>query len=291
MEIPSSLSFYSGNPRAKNNIGVVIHGTNSQAINMYKLADALSDYTDFEAIYVFDDWGYFSMVNPSISWVDALDFIGPKGWLRFLSRKVAEIIATPSFAVETAAQRIASEVRINKFNNVSLIGHSLGGLVARCALETYDLRREVRSVITLGSPHYAWHKSHYPYLWKENPFKDYPYLFILGGADAICTNRYMGNITRKNDHLIKGLSKVIIPGHGHSSIHEEAASNYVTELINHFHKKKSLAGTSEFSVVEFDDGESLFYSDEISEISEKKHSPSLYSDWLEFAYKEDLILE
>lgn len=287
MSVPHSLSFYSGNPNAKSNIAIIIHGTNSQAANMEKFAYAMTENSSFDAIYLFDDWNYFSMVNPTLSWADAFDFINPKKWVEFLGklalRKLGEIVATPSFAVEGAAQTIASEIELFNFKDVCLIGHSLGGLVARCALESYDLRDKVRSLVTLGTPHYAWHESHRPNLWDETPYNDVPYLLLLGYGDFVCTIKEAGDITWNSDHKFENLYKIIYPGLDHGTIHTSASKTYVPEIIDHFNKKKGLIGKSKFYVNQDDeDYYILYYNDHHGPANRDSISPDSISGWIYF---------
>jgi outer membrane protein assembly factor BamB/pimeloyl-ACP methyl ester carboxylesterase len=63
----------------------------------------------------------------------------------------------PSFnPIAAAAESLANRVREGfPGRNVVLIGHSMGGLVARAAVEMHGLHSQVSKVITLGTPHHG----------------------------------------------------------------------------------------------------------------------------------------
>ena len=148
----------------------------------------------------------------------------------------------PADIIEDAAETLAAELLAQDFRNVTLIGHSAGGLVARCTLEAFQIRHVVRSVVTLATPHLAWHMQSSPEHWNERPLKNFPYLLLVGDEDLTLTLDWtlqgMAFDLSHRDEKLKTL-KIILPGADHSSIHEEAADNQVAKFIVEFNRKRS----------------------------------------------------
>jgi pimeloyl-ACP methyl ester carboxylesterase len=67
-----------------------------------------------------------------------------------------ESIATMSASAEQLSRFIEEIIRVNDLGpdaTVDIVGHSMGGLVARLALENSATRARISTVITLGTPH------------------------------------------------------------------------------------------------------------------------------------------
>jgi predicted alpha/beta hydrolase family esterase len=56
-------------------------------------------------------------------------------------------------SLDEAAQRLAFYLEARGIEETALVGHSLGGIVARAYASSYDPERRARAVVTLGSPH------------------------------------------------------------------------------------------------------------------------------------------
>jgi pimeloyl-ACP methyl ester carboxylesterase len=89
------------------------------------------------------------------------NFLGMQGWLRLAGRKRTYALG---FASETTLHEMAGSVqksirdivrqnRLDRHAKVDIVAHSLGGLVARLALEHGPTRARVGTLVTLGSPH------------------------------------------------------------------------------------------------------------------------------------------
>jgi pimeloyl-ACP methyl ester carboxylesterase len=97
------------------------------------------------------------------------NFLPLQLWLRFSGRRRLYGVGLESgVSVEVLGERLrafVSEVAVaNQLpdgGQVDLVAHSMGGLVARCALEDPDTSARVASLITLGTPHGGTHAARY----------------------------------------------------------------------------------------------------------------------------------
>ena len=77
---------------------------------------------------------------------------------RYVSHQLNRRVLRPSLGfgwgdLSTAAQQVAAAIAAARFDEVDVVGHSLGGLVATELLKSVDRGSRVRRVITLGTPH------------------------------------------------------------------------------------------------------------------------------------------
>src|SRR5262245_38827837 len=82
--------------------------------------------------------------------------------LAFLARHVRNHLKRPVLRpslgfgwgdVQIAAKRVDAAIAAARFDDVDVVGHSLGGLIATELLKNVDRGARVRRVITLGTPH------------------------------------------------------------------------------------------------------------------------------------------
>jgi hypothetical protein len=248
------LSFVGGDPDATENVAIIVHGMISEPNEFDRFAKSLVANNHFDAVYAFDSWGYYGFVNQimnfdlrldditdivvllkkiikNFSYKDLVLKIGKLG-----AKRLAAIVESPPYVIEGAAQELSSAITNGPFENICLIGHSLGGIVSRCAFETFEgVSERLGSYISLGSPHRLWRESHRTNIWPELVDESVPYLNVIGNWDKVCARRELANFTI-NDEEFENIYKIIYPGHNHSSIHEYANESYIGEIISYFHQ-------------------------------------------------------
>jgi triacylglycerol lipase len=89
-------------------------------------------------------------------------------YLKLRGRGRTYAISLPNEGVEQMAEALSAAVlrvckvnRLGKSGRVDIVAHSLGGLVARLALERPSIRRRVATLVTLGTPHRGTHAARY----------------------------------------------------------------------------------------------------------------------------------
>ena len=89
-------------------------------------------------------------------------------WLRLQGRRRTYSLRLPgSESIPRLAERLSAYVHsVIEANDlaegqVDLVAHSMGGLVARCALEDPETARRVATLVTLGTPHAGSHAARY----------------------------------------------------------------------------------------------------------------------------------
>ena len=234
--IPPSFLHLAGSENGKRK-ALLIHGILSSAENMQPIADALVENDTCDSVWAYDSWAYWGDVTRAMKLkpADALDFISPKYWAIFLGRKLADraamIVETPSHTIEGAGQEIAGLLALLGWEDVTLVGHSLGGLVARCAVEAYGAEKQVGVVVSLGTPHWLWSKAHSPEDWQETPVDGVRYLQVVGNDDWVVYRKGWGDFT-PDDTEYRGIVKVLHPGLDHGTIRSEIGTSYIPELIS-----------------------------------------------------------
>jgi pimeloyl-ACP methyl ester carboxylesterase len=222
-------------------VAFVVHGVLDSAETMRPFARALVDYGGFDAVYGYDSWAYWGAANRGwqLKTIDLLYIVQPAvrgmvlGLPRTLARRAAILLQTGSYVVEGAAQDVAALAELLPFEEVCLIGHCLGGLVVRCAVEEHLRARAVRSVVTLGSPHELYLEYRPPEQWDPRPDPKVRYLSIVGERDWVASDPAFADFS-PDDEGFDNVYKVLYPGEGRLSIHEEADETYVPELIEAF---------------------------------------------------------
>jgi len=216
---------------------ILVHGILSDFKALSGLANALVSRGGFDSVWAFDDIAYHGRVNEAKALSVADIPIGFDGALKALissiGAKALQVINLPAYIVEGAARNLFLNLDFLGQTDVTVIGHSLGGVVSRCMVETYDVSPFLRSVVTLASPHYLWllaQRSNLQY-WKGLPSPDVKYLAVLGKGDWVSREMY-SNYTA-DDRLYGNLTKVLIKG-DHTSIHGQPFGTYVPELIKGF---------------------------------------------------------
>jgi pimeloyl-ACP methyl ester carboxylesterase len=212
---------------------IVVHGIMSNPENMSSLANALVAKDTFDVVWGFNSIAYIGRVNESKTFditdiplgVDSLI----KTTLKVAGKRAIKMIDLPAYIVEGAAQELFQAIKSSNMSHVTLIGHSLGGLVCRCAVETYAIEDKVKNVITLASPQRLWLGRYGGdlNLWKQHPKKDIRYLAILGKGDIVAKD-WWSDYT-KDDAMFSNVLKVLVDG-GHSSIHEKPYGTYVPDI-------------------------------------------------------------
>ena len=59
------------------------------------------------------------------------------------------------------------------------------------------------------------------------------YLAILGNGDRICASRHLGNFTQ-DDSEFPNITKVLVEGEGHISIHSFSERSYSIHILKEF---------------------------------------------------------
>lgn len=255
----SFLRQVAGDPQGEK-VAIIVHGIMSDFSKMLPLAKSLVKDGGFDNVLCFNDIAYRGRVNEAKD-INAknLPSLLKKGLNipGMFARQVCQIGDLPAHVIEGAAQSLHSAISCLNSTNIVLIGHSLGGLVVRCTVESYDLMKSVKKVITLGSPHRLWARSHGQENWQLIPRKNIDYLALLGEDDWVCSTRKLGNYT-EDDTQYKNITKVIVAGAGHSTIHTDTKRNYAINIIKAFVEEENLiAGKSDFVLEERESGHYL----------------------------------
>ena len=243
--IPPSFLHLAGSETGEKK-ALLIHGILSSAEEMRPIADALVNEGTCDSVWAYDSWAYWGDVTRAMKFkpADTLDFVSLKYWAVFLGRAVANRIAmvleTPSHTIEGAGQEIAGLLALLGWEDVTLVGHSLGGLVARCAVEAYGAEKQVGVVVSLGTPHWLWSKAHFPEDWKETPGDGVRYLQVVGKNDWIVLKKGLGDFT-PDDTQYRGIVKVLHPGLDHGTIRSKIENSLIPELISAVRDTPSLS--------------------------------------------------
>jgi pimeloyl-ACP methyl ester carboxylesterase len=224
------------------------------------LAQALVRFGHFDGVFGYDCWAWWGAMarGALLKTVDLLEIVQPSvrgmvlGLQREQARRAALLIQTPAHEVEGAAQGVAALLMLLDWDDVCVIGHDAGGLVARSAVESHPLGRRVGSVVTLGTPHLLWSRYHEPVDWTMRPKRQLPYLHVLGSEDWVGVRRPYGDLSR-GDHNRRNLFKVLYPGLDHGSIVQDAAHTWMPELVSTFHLGRGFRHRKEAYVVEAED--------------------------------------
>lgn len=252
--IPPSLIHLAGTNYGKRK-ALLVHGILSSGPAMQPIADALVKEGTCDSVWAYDSWAYWGDVTGSLNLkpTDAFDLLFPSGWVRMLgkavARKAAMVLATPSHTIEGAGQEIAGLLGLLGWEDVTLVGHSLGGLVARCAVEAFGANRQVSTVVCLGTPHWLWSKAHRPEVWDEEPTANVRYLQIVGNGDWVVNRKGWGDFTA-NDKDFNRLVKVLYPGLDHTTIRSSIGDSYIPKLISAVRDTPSLWQKSDLFLTE-----------------------------------------
>lgn len=283
--IPKLLYHLAGSERPQTP-AVVVHGVLGEASELRALARALVRYGSFDGVYAYDCWAYWGACHrgDALKTVDLLHVVQPgiRGFVlslpRSAARKAAVLLQTPFHVVEGAAQALAAVVSLLEWRDVCLLGHDLGGLVVRCAVEAHPLRKSVGSVVTLATPHRLWQRYHHPEQWKPLPLGDMPYLAVVGEDDWVWSSPYFGDLSR-SDARYDNVYKVVYPGYGHDTIHREAGRSWIPELVSTFHWDAGLRRRQDAYVVQEDDEPVLYLSECSGPPPRGASAPQHYAGW------------
>lgn len=213
---------------------IVIHGILSNFEQMVDLSDSLVKKNVFDTIWCFDDIAYRGRVNEGkgVSFADIPLGIDFKTIGKAVLKKAFDVTDLPAYIIEGAAQTLALVIKTLNKKNITIIGHSMGGIVARCTVESYELQEFVDHVVTLASPHRMWMKifGGKLELWNGIPNENINYLAILGKGDFVAATQSISDFT-DNDSKYNFVTKVLIKG-DHTSIHARPYGTYVPELIH-----------------------------------------------------------
>ena len=243
--IPPSFFHLAGSETGEKK-ALLIHGVLSSAEKMRPIADALVRAGTCDSVWAYHSWAYRGHVSQSTTSTPSVPTTPPSlkelldGVGRQLSKKAAIIAETPSHAIEGAGQEIAGLLALLGWENVTLVGHSLGGLVARCAVEAYGAEKQVGVVVSLGTPHWLWSKAHFPEDWKETPGDGVRYLQVVGKNDWIVLKKGWGDFT-PDDTQYRGIVKVLHPGLDHGTIRSKIENSLIPELISAVRDTPSLS--------------------------------------------------
>lgn len=291
--IPPSFRLLAGDPKGRKH-ALIVHGILSKAAKFEPLAKTLVQIGHCDAAWGYDSWAFkgrtggqwgavgFSHIRIKAGKKIIIEII--KSASKILLIMIFEVLRTPSSVIEGAGQEIAGQIRLLEWEEITLIGHSLGGLVARCALEAHDLSDQVASLVTLATPHQLWRWFHNPEDWEMEPLAGVRYLQILGSRDWVVTTRKFGDFTT-DDEPYDNLTKVIYPGLNHTTIHTEASDTFVTDLIHAHESTPSLHRKQDLMVVPQETGDPQLVLTKESGIprSQGRSVASYSGQWLEFA--------
>ncbi|RMH38045.1 MAG: alpha/beta fold hydrolase [Gammaproteobacteria bacterium] len=238
-----NLRFVAGTRNGKRK-AVLVHGILSGHMAFDEIGRELVRCGAFDVVWALDDLVYQGRVNEAKR-VGLSDFITTPDPVSILKTigvgltkagflKALTAIDLPAYIVEGAARNLALTLRLLGWKGVTIIGHSLGGIVARCAVESYDLTSSVDKVITLGSPFRLWLKVNKPKLWNPEALNmQVGYLALVGKGDWVVAHRSLGNLT-ENDSANPNVLKILIEDADHTSIHSNVRHNNVAAIIKAF---------------------------------------------------------
>ena len=167
---------------------------------------------------------------------------------RDTNAKVASFTHTPGAGIERIARSLARLVaRIPNGCRVHLVGHSLGGLVARWYVQELGGHARVAQTISLGSPFGGTMLAAPFRFWvgadlnRRSPLlarlraraheHDVPHLSVVGEADAL--------IVPSESAVFPRGDVVVLPGRGHNSLLFDPESiTHVVDRVRGAHKKK-----------------------------------------------------
>ena len=225
---------------------VVVHGLRSRADDMQALASHLVERGGFGAAWAYDSALYRGLTNPRFRWHDAIDLAiapSPKriGFqlLRMGGRKAAELVATPTWLVEGAADDVLHGLPFLPAGRVCLIGHSLGGIVARCAAARAGADGGMGSVVTLGAPHALWRSTHAPSDWDPLEAPPVPSMTLLGDRDWVVLYPWAAEGGQRAGR--DGAAwKILLENRTHHTVHAADPSGGLTRLIADLHARGAL---------------------------------------------------
>ena len=260
--IPSCLKLAAGNEQGTRPC-IIVHGINSSANSMKTLAETLGATGYYSPVYLFDSRLYWKTVNMDHidDQKDTLDIATKKLKTIFKNLhktsilRYRSILSGPSYIIEWTAQQLREAILTLNLENVTIVGHSLGGLVSRCVIEDdfTEIENRIHSITTLGTPHRLWHISHTPVVWNCIPNKNIPYLVVLGQKDMVVPVRALGNLT-KDDSEFNNITKIIYPELDHFSIHSRADETGIAELIKAFSESDGFSD-KKCAYIHFENGE------------------------------------
>lgn len=284
---PPSFLHLAGTKTGKRK-ALLIHGILSSAEKTKPVADALIKGGTCDSVWAYDSWAYWGDVTRAMKLkpADALDLLSLKGVLLGLGRVVAQrmamVVETPSHTIEGAGQEIAGLLALLGWEDVTLVGHSLGGLVARCAVEAYGADKQVSAVVSLGTPHWLWSKAHSPEDWDEKPIADVRYLQIVGNDDWVVYRKGWGDLSA-DDNKFKGIVKVLYPGLDHTTVRSKADGSYIPSIITAVRETPSLWRKDDLFLTDYDSKTPTLNLRNInSDMPETKALGNFSGKWLQF---------
>lgn len=281
-----NLKLCAGKPDGERK-AVIVHGILADPMNLGWFANTLYRNDLFDSIWLYDDLSYQGRVNEAKRFT--LDDIPlgidlkavAKNVVKIMGKKALQAIDLPSYIVEGASRTMASTIKLLGWKNVTLLGHSLGGLIVRCASETYKLEEYVNKIITLGSPFQLWNRFHKTKYWNFNPNKNIRYLNVLGGNDYIAAHRSWCDLTQ-NDEKLKNVLKVIIPKLDHSTIYERIGETYFIDFMNGFLNETFFCDKTEFYLREDESNLKVHFQGLHGQVNENDQCIYCSGEWLEF---------
>jgi len=246
------------------NIAIVVHGVMSGYASLQTFSRALVKQQCFDAVWTVDDVGYKQRVNQSMGFtstdllsaipssltsIGTLSAIGP-----VVMSELSTVVDLPSYIIEGAAQSLDNAIKSIDCKNATLIGHSLGGMVARCTVESYDLSNYIDNVITLGSPQYLWLMFNTPALWRPRLNGKHRYLVLVGNQDRVVLSKDWAS---KIDPPHENLLNILIDGADHTTIHSNPHKTYIMELIKSFAERDIPSSSEDKFFVWVDKGEAF----------------------------------
>ena len=235
---------------------IIVHGILSNPYSMDWFSRRLVKDDVFDSVWVFDDIAYTGRVNEAAKLNIGDIPLGLKeiarSGIKIVGSKIFNILNLPPYIIEGAAQHLSTVVKFLKWEDVTLIGHSLGGLVTRCAIEAFPMEGQVSTVITLGTPHKLWSELGCkvfgaPKRWNMQPNYNVTYLLMLGKDDWVTTHRSFGDLNSEDTNP-PNVYKILFPQLDHSGIHSDSHRFYMSRFLKEFLTGRAMNTTEHFFV-------------------------------------------
>lgn len=144
----------------------------------------------------------------------------PEKWLGNLDFPNDQSFANAYPSVQAGIQYLLDEARAEGVgvNQVDVVGHSMGGILARYHLQSEDYKNNINKLITLNTPHSGSQWANFLYDGMYDSFGSWVLYNYIPGSDALADLR-VNSLAIQTMNMPPALNKSIAPTHAISTIH------------------------------------------------------------------------